>query len=119
MDDDQARKEISRFSYEATDTLTQLIEPSEGRFQFLYSAFVAVAFAILLFLLNAFVTSPKTTANLHPALYAVMVGICANTLAVGLSFLRPIRFRYASAAAFFVGATATVIAIYLLIQPFD
>ena len=119
MDDDQAREEISQFSYEATETVMQLIEPSAGRFQFLYSAFGAVAFAILLFLLNAFVAAPKTTASLHPSLYAAIVGICFNALAVGFGFLRPIRFLYASGAAFFTGATATVIAIYLLIQPFD
>jgi uncharacterized membrane protein YjjP (DUF1212 family) len=108
MDDDQAREEISKFSYEAAETLTQLIEPDEGRSQLLFSVFGATAFAVLLFLLNAYVTAPK-----------MITGICANALAVGLSFLRPTRFRYASAAAFFVGVIATVIAVYLLIEPFD
>jgi uncharacterized membrane protein len=119
MDDDQAREEVDKWSNETAQSFEQLVQTDEGRFQLLYSTFGAVAFAVTLFLLNAVVTAPATTANLHPPLNAAIVGICANALAAGLSFFRPMRFLFASAGAFFVGAGATVIAVYLLLQPFD
>ena len=119
MTDDELDEAIKELANESAQPFGHLVNYDEERFRLLYSAFGAVDFAILLFLLNALMTDSTVTKDLHAPLYATIVGLCANSFAASLSFFRPTPYLIASAVAFFIGAVASVVAIYLLLVPLD
>jgi hypothetical protein len=91
----------------------------DGRPRFLSGVFGATNFALILLLINLWLTVPTSAEALRNPLYLAIIGLCAAVLAVGASFYTGCWYATVGAIAVNVSILATVASIYSLLDHVD